>query len=65
MPNHINIEVSGVHGLAEQLLALADRAPCLLGQLNLLVISVSVSVSVSVIVMVMIMMGMLVVMIIR
>ena len=54
MPNHINIEVSGVHGLAEQLLALADRAPCLLGQLNLLVISVNV----------MIMMGM-VVMIIR
>ena len=57
MPNHINIEVSGVHGLAEQLLALADRAPCLLGQLNLLVISV--------IVMVMIMMGMVVVMIIK
>ena len=59
MPNHINIEVSGVHGLAEQLLALADRAPRLLGQLNLLVISVMV------IVMVMIMMGMVVVMIIR
>ena len=58
MPNHINIEVSGVHGLAEQLLALADRAPRLLGQLNLLVISVMV------IVMIMIMMGM-VVMIIR
>ena len=59
MPNHINIEVSGVHGLAEQLLALTDRAPRLLGQLNLLVISVSV------IVMVMIMMGMVVVMIIK
>ena len=57
MPNHINIEVSGVHGLAEQLLAFADRAPRLLGQLNLLVISV--------IVMVMIMMGMVVVMIIK
>ena len=61
MPNHINIEVSGVHGLAEQLLALADRAPCLLGQLNLLVISVMVMI----IVMIMIMMGMVVVMIIR
>ena len=59
MPNHINIEVSGVHGLAEQLLALADRAPCLLWQLNLLVISVSVMI------MIMIMVGMLVVMIIR
>ena len=59
MPNHINIEVSGVHGLAEQLLALADRAPCLLWQLNLLVISVMV------IVMIMIMMGMVVVVIIR
>ena len=58
MPNHINIEVSGVHGLAEQLLALADRAPRLLGQLNLLVISV-----ISVIVMIMIMMGMVVVII--
>ena len=59
MPNHINIEVSGVHGLAEQLLALADRAPRLLGQLNLLVISVIVMI------MIMIMMEMVVVMIIR
>ena len=59
MPNHINIEVSGVHGLAEQLLALTDRAPRLLGQLNLLVISVIVMI------MIMIMMGMVVVMIIR
>ena len=58
MPNHINIEVSGVHGLAEQLLALTDRAPRLLGQLNLLVISV-----ISVIVMIMIMIGMVVVII--
>ena len=60
MPNHINIEVSGVHGLAEQLLALTDRAPRLLGQLNLLVISVIVMIMI----MIMIMMGM-VVMIIR
>ena len=58
MPNHINIEVSGVHGLAEQLLALADRAPRLLGQLNLLVVIVIVMT------MIMIMMGM-VMMIIR
>ena len=60
MPNHINIEVSGVHGLAEQLLALADRAPRLLGQLKFLVVIVIVIVMI----MVMSMMGM-VVMIIR